>query len=149
MWEYLLFTSNVLSFAGNTGLGFETAKQLAAHNPSHIYLAARTPSKGEAAVAAIKEMSPTTKVTFLPLDLSSFESVSTAAQDFISKSDRLDVLINNAGIMAVPKGVTKEGYEVQLGTNHMGRKSFHIDILFEGQARLACLIIILAVSSFV
>lgn len=110
--------------AGNTGLGFETVKQMAVHNPSHIFLAARTPSKGEAAVAAVRETSPATKVTFLPLDLSSFESISTAVQEFSSKSDRLDLLINNAGIMAVPKGATKEGYEIQFGTNHMGRKAF-------------------------
>lgn len=54
------------------------------------------------------------------MDLTSFASVKAAADTFNSKSDRLDVLMNNAGIMACPSGITKEGYEIQFGTNHMG-----------------------------
>ena len=105
---------------GNTGLGFEAIRQLAAHEPSHIYLAARTQSKGEAAVAKIKAEYPSTNVTFFPLDLSSFQSISSAASHFKSENQRLDILMNNAGIMAVPPGETSEGYEIQFGTNHMG-----------------------------
>lgn len=63
---------------------------------------------------------PSAKVTFLHLDLSSFRSISSAAREFTSRSSRLDVLLNNAGIMAVPKGTTEEGYEIQFGTNHVG-----------------------------
>ena len=63
---------------------------------------------------------PSAKVTFLHLDLSSFRSISSAAREFTSQSSRLDVLLNNAGIMAVPAGTTEEGYEIQFGTNHLG-----------------------------
>lgn len=59
-------------------------------------------------------------ITYLPLDLSSFKSISSAAHQVTSESERLDILMNNAGIMAVPKGETEEGYEIQFGTNHMG-----------------------------
>lgn len=110
----------ILVTGGNTGLGRETVEQLAKHEPSQIYLAARTPSKGESAVAAVKQAVPHANVTFLALDLASFDSISSAAQSFKQQSPRLDVLINNAGIMALPPGTTSEGYEIQLGTNHVG-----------------------------
>ena len=74
---------------GNTGLGREAINQLAKYNPSHIYLAARTVSKGEAAVAEIKAAVPNARVSFLPLDLASFESISSAAKTFTSQSKRL------------------------------------------------------------
>jgi NAD(P)-dependent dehydrogenase (short-subunit alcohol dehydrogenase family) len=105
---------------GNTGLGKETVLQLAKHNPSHIFLAARTASKATAAIEEIKAAVPNANIIHLPLDLSSFESVKTAADTFKSSSSRLDVLINNAGIMAGPPTKTAEGYEIQFGTNHMG-----------------------------
>lgn len=110
----------ILVTGGNTGLGRETVRQLAKHEPSHIYLAARTPSKGEAAAAAVKQALPHANITFLPLDLASFDSISSAARLFKRQSQRLDVLINNAGVMALPPGTTSEGYEIQLGTNHVG-----------------------------
>ena len=108
---------------GNNGLGLETCRQLAKHNP-HIYLAARTPSKAESAIADIKGTAPNANITFLELDLASLESVKKAADTFNAKSDRLDVLINNAGVMALPASTTKEGYEIQFGTNHIGHFLF-------------------------
>ena len=105
---------------GNTGLGKTTIDQLANHNPSRIYLAARTPSKGQSAVADVKKAVPTANVKYLPLDLASFESIAFAVKDFKAKSHRLDLLINNAGVMAIPPGRTTEGYEIQFGTNHVG-----------------------------
>lgn len=105
---------------GNTGLGKETIDQLAKHEPSHIYLAARTPSKGNAAVDEVKKAMPSANISFLPLDLASFESISSAAKEFLAKSQRLDLLINNAGVMALPPGTTQEGFEIQFGTNHVG-----------------------------
>jgi len=105
---------------GNTGLGKETVLQLAKHHPTRIYLAARTASKAESAIADIRAAVPEAPITFLSLDLTSFASIQSAAETFQSKSDRLDILINNAGIMAVPAGATKEGYEIQFGTNHVG-----------------------------
>ncbi|KAL8697300.1 MAG: hypothetical protein Q9201_007190 [Fulgogasparrea decipioides] len=105
---------------GNTGLGKEAVLQLAKHNPSRIYLAARTPSKGEAAIEDVKKVVPNANITYLKLDLCSFKSIATAAQEFNSQSQRLDVLMNNAGIMATPLTHTEDGYESQFGTNHMG-----------------------------
>lgn len=105
---------------GNTGLGQESVLQLAKHNPQHIYLAARTPSKAEAAIAEIKRAVPDARVTFLELDLGSFASIKRAADAFTSQSRRLDVLLNNAGVMATPWGLTQDGYELQFGTNHVG-----------------------------
>ncbi|MCJ1387300.1 hypothetical protein MMC18_000141 [Xylographa bjoerkii] len=105
---------------GNTGLGKETILQLAKHKPAHIYLAARTPSKAENAIKEIQAAVPGANISFLSLDLTSFASIAEAARSFASQSQRLDVLMNNAGIMATPPGTTKEGYEIQFGTNHMG-----------------------------
>ncbi|KAL8942109.1 MAG: hypothetical protein Q9216_001834 [Gyalolechia sp. 2 TL-2023] len=81
---------------------------------------ARTPSKGEAAVEEIRKAAPSVNITYLNLDLCSFKSISAAAQEFRLRSTRLDILMNNAGIMATPLAETEEGYESQFGTNHMG-----------------------------
>ena len=108
---------------GNNGLGLETCRQLAKHN-AHVYLAARTPSKAESAIADIRRTVPNASITFLELDLASLESVKKAADTFNAKSDRLDVLINNAGVMALPPSITTEGYEIQFGTNHIGHFLF-------------------------
>lgn len=94
--------------------------QFAKHNPSQIYLAARTESKARSAIEDIKAQVPDAKVEFLSLDLTDFESVKAAADSFKQKEQRLDILLNNAGIMAVPYSTTKQGYEIQFGTNHMG-----------------------------
>ena len=105
---------------GNTGLGKETVLQLAKHNPSRLYLAARTSSKAEATIRDIKAIVPNANITFLQVDLASLRSVKEASETFLASSDRLDLLINNAGIMAQPEGLTPDGYEVQFGTNHVG-----------------------------
>merc|ERR1711977_120003 len=81
------------------------------------------PSKHEP-ISEIKKAVPNGNVSFLQLDLSSFESVKKAAEEFKGKSDRLDILVNNAGIMATPYSKTNEGYEIQFGTNHMGHALF-------------------------
>ena len=94
--------------------------QLAKRNPARIYLAARTPSKAEAAIDDIKGSVPSAEIVVLKLDLASCSSISDAVREFNASSQRLDILMNNAGVMAVPPGVTKEGYEIQFGTNHVG-----------------------------
>src|SRR6266498_2184287 len=106
--------------SANTGLGKETVLQLAKHNPAQIYLAARTESKANDAIAVIKSTVPNAKITFLPVDLTSFESIHKATSSFKASSPRLDLLVLNAGIMAVPNGKTASGHEIQLGTNHIG-----------------------------
>ncbi|KAF9698065.1 hypothetical protein EKO04_003909 [Ascochyta lentis] len=111
----------VLVTGGNAGLGKQTVTYLAAHKPARIYLAARTASKASSAIADIKSSVPNAcEIIHLPLDLTSFSSIAEAAATFQRAETRLDILINNAGIMACPYSTTKEGYEIQFGTNHMG-----------------------------
>lgn len=106
---------------GNVGLGKETVLRLAHHNPAHIYLSARTESKALNAIKDIQTAVPNCPpITFLQCDLTSLPSVQNAAQQFVRKEKRLDILILNAGIMATPPGTTEQGYEIQFGTNHIG-----------------------------
>ncbi|PYI05127.1 NAD(P)-binding protein [Aspergillus sclerotiicarbonarius CBS 121057] len=110
----------ILVTGGNVGLGKESIFQLARHNPAAIWLAARSRAKGEDARAEIQREVPNAPIHLLDLDLGSFRSVIQAARTMLESTDRLDILMLNAGIMAHPAGVTAEGYEVQFGTNHMG-----------------------------
>ncbi|KFY42020.1 hypothetical protein V494_02648 [Pseudogymnoascus sp. VKM F-4513 (FW-928)] len=110
----------ILITGGNIGLGRETCRVLAAHQPRRIYLCARSAEKAEATIKELKEVQPDAPLNFLPLDLADLESVQACARAFVEKEDRLDLLFCNAGIMAVPEGLTKDGYEVQFGTNHLG-----------------------------
>ncbi|TLD19199.1 hypothetical protein PspLS_09806 [Pyricularia sp. CBS 133598] len=113
----------ILVTGGNIGLGQESILQLAKHNPKRIFLAARNEQKARKAVEAISqkiggEMSSV--ITFLPLDLSSFESVRKASDTVKSQTDELHILFNNAGIMMTPAATTINGYEEQFGVCHMG-----------------------------
>lgn len=111
----------ILVTGGNTGLGFETIKQLSKHDPQEIFMAARTKARAEDAISKLREEQPNApKITFLEMDLTSLDSVKRAADEFKSKSSQLHILFNNAGIMNTPAGITKDGYEIQFGTNHMG-----------------------------
>lgn len=113
--------SLTLLLTGNTGLGKETVLQLAKHHPACIYLAARTESKARDAIASIQsQLSFPVDIRYIALDLASFKSIRAAADTFQSDSDRLDLLILNAGTMGNPPDKTEEGFEVQLGTNHVG-----------------------------
>ncbi|KAL4795298.1 short chain dehydrogenase [Aspergillus venezuelensis] len=117
----------IIVTGGNVGLGYETIRQLSAHNPSRIYLAARSKDKAEKAIKQLEEdptKSKDTEIRFLHLDLASFESVKAAAREFLNQESRLDILVNNAGIMMTPEGLTKEGYEIQFGTNVLGPALF-------------------------
>ncbi|WP_411114149.1 SDR family NAD(P)-dependent oxidoreductase [Streptomyces sp. 029-5] len=98
----------------NTGLGYETAKALAERGAS-VVLAVRNATKGEQAAARM-----TGDVTVQALDLTSLDSVRTAAAALRSRFDRIDLLINNAGVMYTPKQTTRDGFETQFGTNHLG-----------------------------
>lgn len=110
----------ILITGGNLGLGKQTALDLAKHNPSELWIAARSADTGNAAVEEIKKAAPEVQVHFLRLDLSSFESVKEAARSFLSSVSRLDLFYMNAGIMGGPHVMTEDGYERQFGTNHMG-----------------------------
>ncbi|KAI9783987.1 MAG: hypothetical protein M1839_002932 [Geoglossum umbratile] len=108
---------------GNTGIGRPTVAQLA-RKGARVYLAARSTSRAEEAIKAIKAETPTVDVVHLQLDLSDLDSVKKAAEEFLSKEKELHLLINNAGIMATPYSETPQGYEIQFGTNYIGHYLF-------------------------
>ncbi|UZP32437.1 hypothetical protein NXS19_000253 [Fusarium pseudograminearum] len=111
----------ILITGANTGLGKATALELATHNPAHIYITARNSTKGNVALEEVKGVaSEGTQVSLLELDLSSFDSIKAAAKDFLDREARLDVLLLNAGVMGAPPVLTKDGYEMHMGTNHLG-----------------------------
>lgn len=91
---------------------------LAKHNPKEIYFSGRNSKKAAEVIAEVNAVVPTAKVTFIECDLASLASIKAGMQKFTSQ--RLDILICNAGIMAVPAGLTEDGYEIQFGTNHLG-----------------------------
>lgn len=103
----------------NTGLGLETAKALAAHG-AHVVLAVRNAEKGKAAAEAITAAHSNADVTLQSLDLSSLESVRRASDELKGRYDKIDLLINNAGVMWTEKSSTADGLELQFGTNHLG-----------------------------
>ncbi|MEZ0384118.1 SDR family NAD(P)-dependent oxidoreductase [Mycobacterium sp. pW045] len=107
----------------NTGLGFETAAGLAARG-AQVVLAVRNLDKGRDAETLIRQRSPGASVTLQELDLSSLDSIRAAAEQLRSDHDRIDLLINNAGVMYPPKSTTKDGFELQFGTNHLGHFAF-------------------------
>src|SRR6202008_3993194 len=107
----------------NTGLGYETALALAAHG-AHVVLAVRNLDKGKDTAARITAQSPGAEVALQELDLTSLDSIRAAAEQLRSEHDRIDLLINNAGVMYPPKANTKDGFELQFGTNHLGHFAF-------------------------
>jgi NAD(P)-dependent dehydrogenase (short-subunit alcohol dehydrogenase family) len=103
----------------NSGLGASTAHELARHG-ARVVLACRDQAKGEEAKRAIEADVPDTQLELARLDLADLASVESFAAAFRSDHDGLDLLINNAGVMAPPRRETKDGFELQLGTNHLG-----------------------------
>lgn len=103
----------------NSGIGFETARILASRGAS-VVLAVRDAEKGEQAAARIAGSAPGAQVTVQRLDLSSLDSVRAAARAVRAAHSRIDLLINNAGVMHTPKSTTPDGYELQFATNHLG-----------------------------
>lgn len=101
-------------------MGKEAALQLAKHNPSQILVGSRSEEKARTAIADIIKSVPGARLTPIVMDLASLESVKQAAKRILATISRLDILMNNAGIMAVPPAATVDGYEIQFGTNHMG-----------------------------
>ena len=103
----------------NTGIGFETARMLALKG-ADVVLACRNQDKGEGAASRIREQSPKGRVTVEHLDLSDLDSVAAFSDRVLLDRARLDLLINNAGVMIPPLGRTRQGFELQFGTNHLG-----------------------------
>lgn len=108
----------ILITGGNSGIGLEAAKILAGKG-ADILLCARSEAKGNAAVSAVNAVGGGNARLIL-LDLADMASIHACAQTVASITDRLDVLINNAGVMQTPEMTTKDGFELQLGTNHLG-----------------------------
>jgi NAD(P)-dependent dehydrogenase (short-subunit alcohol dehydrogenase family) len=103
----------------NTGLGFETARVLAESGAS-VVLAVRDIEKGKRAAARIAGTAPGADVTVQALDLTSLDSIRAATDELAARHPRIDLLINNAGVMFTPKQTTPDGFERQFGTNHLG-----------------------------
>ena len=121
----------------STGIGLATARALAARG-GRVHVAARSPEKGQAAVAAIREASGNDQVVFLELDLASLASVRAAARTFLARGEPLHVLINNAGL-AGRRGLTSDGFELIFGVNHLGHFALTtalLDCLTSSQARI-------------
>ena len=109
----------ILITGGNSGIGLEAARLLAAHGAS-VTIACRDLTKGHSAVEEIRRTVPAANLELLELDLADLTVVEAAAEEFRSRSDHLDVLVNNAGVMALPFRQTVDGFELQFGTNHLG-----------------------------
>ncbi|PZS34655.1 MAG: hypothetical protein DLM59_04360 [Pseudonocardiales bacterium] len=109
----------VLVTGANSGLGFHTALQLGKHG-ARVLMAARDAARGEQAVERARAAAPEATFELVSLDLADLASIASAAADVASRVDRLDILVNNAGVMAIPYQQTVDGFEKQLGTNHLG-----------------------------
>jgi len=109
----------VVITGANTGIGKETAIDMARRGAT-VIAACRSELKGLKAVTEVREITKNPKIFFMALDLSSLQSVRDFADSFLKQYKRLDILINNAGVMMCPYSKTKDGFEMQFGTNHLG-----------------------------
>lgn len=109
----------VVITGGNTGIGKETAMDLATRG-AKVIIGCRNLEKGQAAVQEIQTRSGNEKVFVEKLDLSSLASVRQFADGILKNEPRLDILINNAGVMGCPYQMTEDGLEMQFGVNHIG-----------------------------
>ena len=119
----------------NSGIGFEAAKSLA-DNGAHVVLACRNIEKAKSAKNAILQHNPPSKIEILLLDLANLASITAFADEYHQKFGKLDVLINNAGVMTPPFGKTMDGFELQFGTNHLGHFALTaqlIDLIDQGR----------------
>ncbi|MBV9366808.1 MAG: SDR family oxidoreductase [Solirubrobacterales bacterium] len=103
----------------NSGLGLATARELARAG-AHVVLAVRNTAKGDEAAGRIRSAVSGAALEVAPLDLADLDSVRDFAGRLAGAHDHLDLLINNAGVMAAPRRLTKDGFESQFGTNHLG-----------------------------
>ncbi|OAK93817.1 NAD(P)-binding protein [Phaeosphaeriaceae sp. SRC1lsM3a] len=111
-----------------SGIGYYTALHLAAHS-AHVYICARSEQKGSATRDTILALHPHAQISVLVMDHTRLSTVVAAAKEFISKEKELFGLVNNAGIMATPFGVTPDGYEEQFQTNHLAHWVFTFHLL--------------------
>jgi NAD(P)-dependent dehydrogenase (short-subunit alcohol dehydrogenase family) len=117
-----LVGKTALVTGGNSGLGLATVKALVSSG-AHVLLGARNESKGKEAVAEVQRHSAGGSVQLLLVDLASQSSIRNAASEVSSGYSKIDLLINNAGLMAMPEQTTEDGFESQFGVNHLGHWS--------------------------
>jgi NAD(P)-dependent dehydrogenase (short-subunit alcohol dehydrogenase family) len=110
------------------GLGLETARALAAHG-AHVVLAARDETKLANALTIVRDEVRDASVSSVVLDLADVASCRQAAIRVLTDVDRLDLLVNNAGVMCTPFGHTADGFETQIGTNHLGHMAWTIPLM--------------------
>jgi NAD(P)-dependent dehydrogenase (short-subunit alcohol dehydrogenase family) len=112
----------------NSGIGYETARVFAEHG-AHVVLGCRNPDRAADAARRIDDREPRGSVEVLRLDLADLDSVTTASSAFCAEHSRLDLLVNNAGLMCTPRGVTAQGFETQFGVNHLGHFALTASLL--------------------
>jgi NAD(P)-dependent dehydrogenase (short-subunit alcohol dehydrogenase family) len=103
----------------NSGLGLATAKGLARAG-AKVVMACRDPARGIEALEEVRSTAPDAELELAPLDLASLESIAELAEALVAEHASIDLLINNAGVMATPRRLTEDGFELQFGTNHLG-----------------------------
>ncbi|MEO2077613.1 MAG: oxidoreductase [Bacillus sp. (in: firmicutes)] len=109
----------IIITGANSGIGYEAAKALS-KSGAEVVLAVRNEEKGKVAVESIFKEIPHAKVVVMRLDLADLTSVRDFVEEFKKRYDSLHILINNAGVMVPPYGLTKDGFELQFGSNHLG-----------------------------
>ena len=110
---------NAIVSGSNSGIGYEAAKELAGKN-ARVIIACRNRDKGEKASLLVREEYPEASVEVRELDLGSLQSIKDFSEAYLKENNSLDLLINNAGVMMPPYGKTRDGFELQFGTNHLG-----------------------------
>ena len=132
----------VLVTGGASGIGAETVRAMAAKG-AEVIIAARNQLQAEEVQAAAVAATGNQNISIVSLDLASLVKVDAAAREFLQRFDRLDVLINNAGVMACPFDKTVDGFELQFGSNHLGHfyltKLLMPALLNAGSARVVAL----------
>lgn len=109
----------ILVTGASSGIGYAAAVEFARHGAETI-MACRSPERGEAALAGLRKSVPGAHAELMDLDLASLESIADFAGEFQSRHRQLHVLVNNAGVMAAPYLQTRDGFELHVGTNHLG-----------------------------
>jgi NAD(P)-dependent dehydrogenase (short-subunit alcohol dehydrogenase family) len=117
----------------SSGIGYEAARVLASKN-AKVIMAVRNITKGEMAKSNILGSEKNADIEVMRIDLSDLESVKLFAEEYKNKFSRLDLLINNAGVMIPPFTKTKDGFELQMGTNHLGHFALTLELLEKIQA---------------
>lgn len=112
----------------SSGIGYEAARVMANKN-AEVIIAVRNQVKGDAALRQIRGQNPNADVKVMLLDLASLKSVKNFANEFKQNFTRLDFLINNAGVMVPPHSLTEDGFELQIGTNHLGHFALTLQLL--------------------